>query len=311
MRERPGFRGVHVRMSWVLSVLLVVSLVVVPVSAQESLATVADVRPQATAGTGSTQVTLVRGSDLKEGETVITGQQGEVQIVFADQTHLVIGRGSSLVIERYLMRNDGTAEKFAVNALAGTFRFITGKGDKNAYSISTPTGTIGIRGTEFDFTVARGSGRTSVILFQGGVELCPVSGPCVSLAERCEVGEIPTQREAERISREVDRAEVATTAFPYVRSQSRLRREFRVRMPQQCATTQREAAPRTRVVADVLPPPPPPPPPDPEPEKPKPEKPKKSKDNRGWGNGGEGSEGFYETGNPGKGGGKGKHKHRH
>lgn len=306
MRERPGFRGVHVRMSWVLSVLLVVSLVVVPVSAQESLATVADVRPQATAGTGSTQVTLVRGSDLKEGETVITGQQGEVQIVFADQTHLVIGRGSSLVIERYLMRNDGTAEKFAVNALAGTFRFITGKGDKNAYSISTPTGTIGIRGTQFDFTVARGTGRTSVILFQGGVELCPTSGPCVTLAERCEVGEIPTRQEAERIIREIDRVEVAATAFPYIRSQSRLLRDFRVRLPQQCATRRfaaapsRVAAPLSRVVAEA-----PPPPPVPEPQKPK-------KDNRGWGNGGEGSdEGPYERGNPGKGGGKGKHKHRH
>lgn len=304
MHERPGFRGVHVRMSWVGSALLAATIVAAPVFAQERLATVADVRPQATAGTGSTQVTLVRGSDLREGETVITGQQGEVQIVFADQTHLVIGRGSSLVIERYLMRADGTAQTFAVNALAGTFRFITGKGDKNAYSITTPTGTIGIRGTQFDFSVARGTGRTSVILFQGGVELCPRRGPCVALAERCEVGEIPTRQEAERITREVERVEVAATAFPYIRSQSRLLRDFRVRLPQQCATRQSEATPQTRVVAEGRPvTPPPPPPPVPEPEKPR-------KDNRGWGNGGEGSEGPRETGNPGKGGGKGKDKHR-
>lgn len=276
---------------------------------QDRLGAVADVRPQATGGFGEARVRLVRGAELREGETIVTGLNGEVQVVFSDQTKLVIGRGSSLVIERYLLRGDGTPEKFAVNALAGTFRFITGKGDKNAYRIATPTGTLGVRGTEFDFTVERGTGRTSVVLFEGGVVLCPTSGECITLTERCSVAQLVSRREANEIKREADRLKIAGTAFPYVVSQSRLRREFRVGRPSQCATEIRVAEQRSSQTRDAVidppPSPPPPPPPEPPPAEPPPPPPSQEVDthhgNNGFGNGGEGSEGAEETGNPGRG----------
>ena len=261
-------------------------------TAADSLGHVADVRPEATGGLGQDRVLLVRGAELREGETVVTGLNGEVQVLFSDQTRLVIGRGSSLVIERYLLRSDGTPEKFAVNALAGTFRFITGKGDKNVYRIATPTGTIGIRGTEFDFTVERGSGRTSVVLFEGGVVLCPTAGECVTMTERCGVAQLVSRRQADLVDRETDRAELAGTAFPYVASQSRLLREFRVTRASQCAASIRAAErQQERRIAATDPRPPEVPPPQPE---------VKEKGNNGLGNGGEGSEGPDEQGNPGK-----------
>lgn len=270
--------------------------------AEDRLATVADVTPQATGALGPDQVTLLRGSELREGETVITGANGEVQVVFSDETHLVIGRGSRLIIERYLMRNDGTPQKFAVNALAGTFRFITGKGDKSAYSIATPTGTMGVRGTEFDFTVDGASGLTSVILFEGGVRLCPTVGECVELTQRCEVAQLMSRREAKLLGKEAERAKVASTVFPYVDSQARLLREFRVDRPARCASQIKTAEEKVlRKVADIVPPPPPPPPPPPAEEEATPDK-----GNNGWGNGGEGTEGSQEHGNPGKGHGNGK-----
>ena len=69
-----------------------------------------------------------------------------------------------------LVRADGTAGKFAVNALAGTFRFLTGNSEKSAYQIITPTGTLGVRGTKFDFTVDPRTGQTKVVLFEGQVK---------------------------------------------------------------------------------------------------------------------------------------------
>lgn len=288
-----------------LGVFFVLLLVLLGAEARaaESLGQVAEVRPEATGGFGQARVTLLKGAELTEGETVVTGRNGEVQVLFSDQTRLVIGRGSSLVIERYLMRNDGTPEKFAINALAGTFRFITGNGDKNAYRIATPTGTIGIRGTEFDFTVEGRTGHTSVVLFHGAVVLCPTAGKCVTLSERCGVAQLVSRREADIVSREAERLKVAGTAFPYVGSQSRLLRDFRVTSPAQCITpvkeTEREA-PRRLAVSD------PPPPGVPIPETPPPPPPNKAKGNNGLGNGGEGDEGPTEQGNPGKG--KGKQK---
>lgn len=260
--------------------------------AADTLGQVAEVRPEATGGFGQARVSLLKGSELREGETVVTGLNGEVQVVFSDQTRLVIGRGSSLVIERYLMRNDGTPGKFAVNALAGTFRFITGKGDKNAYKIATPTGTIGIRGTEFDFTVERRTGRTSVVLFHGAVMLCPTAGECVTLSKRCGVAQLVSRREADLVTREAERLEVAGTAFPYVASQSRLLREFQVTRPAQCAAPIQVAQqPQDRRLVVLSPPPPAPPPEEP---------PATVKGNNGLGNGGEGPEGPTEQGNPGK-----------
>jgi hypothetical protein len=287
----------HVRDFLVGPILLAAVLFCSSATAQDSLATVAEVRPQASALLGGNQVALVRGADLREGQTVITGAEGEVQVVFSDQTHLVIGRGSRLVIERYLMRGDGTPQKFAINALAGSFRFITGNGEKSAYNIATPTGTMGIRGTEFDFTVQRGTGHTSVIVFEGGVKLCPTSGECVELSERCDVGQLVSRGEAELVEREADRVEVASTAFPYLRSQSRLLREFRVRTPQECAREIQQLRTADRKPEVLAPPPPPPPPPPPAGGEPDPP----AKNNKGGGNGGETlDEGTTEGENPGK-----------
>src|SRR5690606_42119301 len=83
------------------------------------------------------------------GDRVVTGPSGQVQILFSDRTELVVGPRSALLIEDYLLRNDGSAGKFAINALSGTFRFVTGGAPKDSYVIKTPTGTIGVRGTAF------------------------------------------------------------------------------------------------------------------------------------------------------------------
>src|SRR3569623_1044849 len=98
----------------------------------------------------STARTLVVGSDIFIGDVVNTGPKGQVQILFADNTKLVVGPQSSLKIDDYLLRNNGDAGKFVVDMLSGSFRFATGDGPKSSYVIYTPTGTIGVRGTGFD-----------------------------------------------------------------------------------------------------------------------------------------------------------------
>ena len=149
-----------------------------PALADAPMGTAVAVRQDASL-VGATQVTLLQGSDLFEGQTIKTGPVGEVQVIFADDTHLVVGPNSALIVEKYLMRADGTAGKFAVNALAGTFRFLTGNSEKSAYQIITPTGTLGVRGTKFDFTVDPQTGRTKVVLFEGQVlHVCPLQGLC-------------------------------------------------------------------------------------------------------------------------------------
>lgn len=183
---------------------------------------------------GRTTRTLVVGADIGMGDRIVTGPSGQVQIVFTDETHLVVGPGSSLVIASYLMRNGGSASRFAIDALGGTYRFITGESDHSAYTISTPTGTIGVRGTAFDFIVDPRhpivSGRapgTAVALYRGAVELCNRTGKCVMLTHTCDLG-ATNRGDAFTVGPRVAAAAGARARFRYIRGQSSLLAPFRI-----------------------------------------------------------------------------------
>jgi hypothetical protein len=144
------------------------------------------VDPAAELQSGAASKTLVVGDDVQIGDRVVTGPAGQVQIKFTDQTELVVGPNSSLLIEDYLLREDDSPGKFAINALSGTFRFTTGRAPKDRYIITTPSGTIGVRGTSFDFNVA--PVETRVLLYHGAAILCNLANVCVTLDDTCEVG---------------------------------------------------------------------------------------------------------------------------
>ena len=78
---------------------------------------------------------------------------------------------------------------FAINAVRGSFRFITGVSAKNAYSINTPTATIGVRGTAFDGHVAE-DGTTTIAMWHGTVRICDKGRPrrhCTEISGACSV----------------------------------------------------------------------------------------------------------------------------
>lgn len=203
------------------------------VSAAQPVATgnAVGVRPTASADLNNISRQLAIGSDVKVGETVVTGPKGQVQLLFNDQTRLVVGPRSSLLIADYLLRKDNSVGQFTVNALGGTFRFITGKSAKDAYLIQTPTGTVGVRGTAFDFNVY--PRRTDVVLFHGAVQLCNLAGQCVTLTRQCSVG-ATTMPKSFTIGVAVQQRDNMREAFRYVRSEFPLRKDFRVPHARSC-----------------------------------------------------------------------------
>lgn len=207
------------------------AMTVSSVSAQ-AIGTAVAVLPQATGQIEGQEVTLVAGIDLFVGETITTDVNGEVQIIFADDTRMVVGPNSSLVIETYLLRDPTTVSDLVVNALGGTFRFISGNSPSDAYTINTPTGTIGIRGTEFDFLVDWLTGLVEVIVYFGSVYLCPDDGPCVYLDARCSIGTI-SNAEADIVRAEGMRFTLAD-GFRYADTQFTLEEPFRVTDPREC-----------------------------------------------------------------------------
>jgi hypothetical protein len=163
---------------------------------------------------------LAPGSPLYEDDQIVTGG-GNVQIIFIDNTKLVVGPNSRLVIDRFLMRGGNRARKFSVDALRGTFRFISGNSAKTAYEIQTANATIGIRGTAFDFSAGR---ATLVAVHAGRIRLCAY-GDCETVDDRCGVGRAGGGSVSELDGRAKGRA---VRSLPYILNQGALARPFRV-----------------------------------------------------------------------------------
>ena len=89
---------------------------------------------------------LMPANPIYSGDRITTDQIGNAQIKFRDDTRLVVGPNSTLVIDAFVFNKDDTARQVSINAIKGAFRFISGKSPKDAYKITTPTATIGIRG---------------------------------------------------------------------------------------------------------------------------------------------------------------------
>lgn len=226
-------------MRYLAAVLLLIMSAIGPAFGQSGVAE--GVRPDATSGRGSNVQRLVVGADVFIGDTVTTDAAGLVQLLFSDRTELVIGPRSKLVLEDYLIRNNGSAGKFTISALAGTFRFASGSAPKDRYLISTPNGTIGVRGTALDFTVSSqkpaivsGSGTTtSLVLFNGGVRVCNTSGSCMNIDDECNFGAMNGAGAVEFENDAESRAGFRPL-FPLANNQGVLLAPFRVSNAREC-----------------------------------------------------------------------------
>jgi len=133
--------------------------------------------------------TLETEGSVYSGDAITTNPNGLAQIEFIDNTRIVVGPNSSLVLDEFVFNPNRTAEKVVVNAVKGVFRFISGDSPHDAYSIHLPTMVIGVRGTNFD---ARASGDTSYAVFHEGSGVgCPGGGACVPLDGGCRLYAAP------------------------------------------------------------------------------------------------------------------------
>ena len=223
----------------VAGVLGLVAALMSTVALADAVGNAEDVDPAARAIYERVDGPLLVGADIFIGQQIITTELGQVEILFRDGTRLAIGPRSQMTIEDYLIRNNGSAGKFAIDALKGTFRFVTGSAPKDSYEIKTPTGTIGVRGTAFDFFVDE-NGHVVLLLYHGAATLCSVGGECTEVADRCDLGTM-TEHDSALLgsSRKLTRPDIDAmrASLPFAVSQLGLQRPFWVDKARECLKT--------------------------------------------------------------------------
>ena len=238
-----------------------------------SIGTVVAVSPGATVTTGGSTQQIEAGLKIDSGDVIVTDARGIGQLVFNDETKIAVGPNAHMIVDVSMMRSGNRARNFAVKALGGSFRFISGNSESSAYSIETPSATMGIRGTAFDFWVD-GDIQTAIAMLEGRVRLCQLEGNCEEMSGQCSVARAERTGSIYRPTEMEQAARIILEGFPFLLSQSSLIEPLHVG-DGECGLAltfidQTDTIVETPTPNEPEPPAPPPPPPPPEPPAPPP-----------------------------------------
>jgi hypothetical protein len=92
------------------------------------------------------------GTPVYQGSQLQTGPQGSIGVTFKDETVMSCGPDTELTIDEYLYAPSQDKLKLVSSLIKGSLNYVSGviaRLKPDAVSVKTPTGTIGIRGTQF------------------------------------------------------------------------------------------------------------------------------------------------------------------
>lgn len=118
---------------------------------------------------------MVDGASVYAGETVQTGSGAKVVLAFRDDSRLTLGANTQFRVDSFVFDNKAPTEgKFLVTLLRGSLRALTGligKANTRNVGFTTPTATIGIRGTGLDMDCSEAD--CSFFTWLGTIEVAP------------------------------------------------------------------------------------------------------------------------------------------
>ena len=138
---------------------------------------------------GDKGIIVEKELDIFSYDTVKTGN-GKVAIEFIDATRVDVTQHSKLIIDEFVYDPNTKTGKLSLKASLGTVRYASGQIAKNSATdvkITTPTATIGVRGTDFTMTIDE-IGSSTIILLPS----CDTNGNCY-------VGEISVESDAGQV----------------------------------------------------------------------------------------------------------------
>ena len=173
--------------------------------------------------------TLSKSSPIHRDERIRTSSSGTGQFEFRDGTKLAVGPNSSLVLDRSIFSGESSFQSLTLKATRGTFRWVSGSSKSSAYKINTPFGTLGVRGTVFDFYV--NSRTAAIVLLEGQATFCGNDGVCKRLDRGCDFVRADRKGvtdESKKVSKTAVDGVRNDESFPFLVGTRKLSRPFQV-----------------------------------------------------------------------------------
>jgi hypothetical protein len=132
---------------------------------------VATLQGIATVGRGSAAPSRLKVSDgIYKKDRLQTGASSSLGVTFDDETTLSLTANARIVVNEFVYEEGGKANTAAFNIARGTVAFVASLVAKNGdMTISTPTATLGIRGTtgvvDVPDNAAAGTGEAKIKLY--------------------------------------------------------------------------------------------------------------------------------------------------
>jgi hypothetical protein len=107
---------------------------------------------EASVTTGKARVAAQLGTPLFMGSQLKTGHKSSLGVTFKDDTVMSFGPDTELTVDEYLYAPSQGKLKLAASMSKGSLNYVSGviaKLQPDAVTVKTPTGTIGVRGTQF------------------------------------------------------------------------------------------------------------------------------------------------------------------
>ncbi|MGB8030583.1 MAG: FecR family protein [Terracidiphilus sp.] len=136
---------------------------------------------------------------IEMGDQILTGADGDVNILFNDNTEFTQAPTTTLTVDDWVYNPNGSGNKAHYSILQGAFQYISGLLTKQKdadVNIDTPYGSIGIRGTEFIVKSDGTPNHLEIDLISGAIALTPkggATGPTMSAPAQMEITPSGTQ----------------------------------------------------------------------------------------------------------------------
>jgi hypothetical protein len=151
----------------VLATLGVASLSWPALAEQARVGVAAEVNPDVSALAPDGQKhELVVGHDVIHNEKIGTGNDGQAQLLFTDQSTLTVAKNSEVVIDDFVFDPQKQNGNLTATLTTGVFRYVGGKISKQQdVTFYTPTGTVSVRG---GIALIKIDGDALTVVFQHG-----------------------------------------------------------------------------------------------------------------------------------------------